>query len=135
MAASVPIIDAWMQHPTPEFMAHEMFASLRRWSGEQMAPRELPLELTVKAFEAAGVSKALISAWWGPNGKLLSNEHVAECVKAFPDRFVGIASVDLYRPMEAVRELRRCVNELGWTHNRHAFKGTTRRESCTAGDC
>jgi len=35
-------------------------------------------------------------------------------VQARPDRIVGIASVDLDRPMNAVRELRRCVNELGF---------------------
>lgn len=114
MAASVPIVDAWIQHPTPEFMAHEMFASLRRWTGDEMEPRELPLESTVRALDTAGVSKALVSAWWGPQGELLSNDHVAACVKASPDRFAGIASVDLYRPMEAIRELRRCVNELGF---------------------
>ena len=114
MTACVPVIDAWMQHPTPEFMAHEMFASLRRWTGEQMAPRELPLELTIDALDAAGGSSALISAWWGPDGELLGNDYVADCVRAFPDRFVGIASVDLFRPMDAVRELRRCVQELGF---------------------
>ena len=25
-------VDAWMQHPTPRFLAHDMFASLRRWT-------------------------------------------------------------------------------------------------------
>jgi predicted TIM-barrel fold metal-dependent hydrolase len=31
-----------------------------------------------------------------------------------PERFAGLAAVDLNRPMEAVRELRRCVDELGF---------------------
>ncbi len=26
-----PIIEEWIQHPTGKFIAHEMFASLRRW--------------------------------------------------------------------------------------------------------
>ena len=26
-------IDAWMQHPTVRFQQHEMFESLRRWTG------------------------------------------------------------------------------------------------------
>lgn len=34
-----------------------------------------------------------------------------ECTRRFPDRFRGLASVDLFRPMEAVRELRRYVRE------------------------
>ena len=41
-------------------------------------------------------------------------EQVAGWVAAAPDRLTGIASVDLRRPMEAVRELRRCVRELGF---------------------
>jgi predicted TIM-barrel fold metal-dependent hydrolase len=79
-----------------------------------MAPREIPIELTVQSLDAAGVSRALTCAWWGPQGALLSNEFVAECVRAFPERLIGIASVDLFRPMSAVRELRRCVHEFGF---------------------
>jgi predicted TIM-barrel fold metal-dependent hydrolase len=44
---------------------------------------------------------------------LVANDEVAAFVKAYPDRFVGVASVDLMRPMEAVRELRRAVRQLG----------------------
>ncbi|MDH3846126.1 MAG: amidohydrolase family protein, partial [Myxococcales bacterium] len=47
-------------------------------------------------------------------GPLLTNDYVAATVKSHPDRLVGIGSVDLYRPMQAVRELRRCVKELGF---------------------
>ena len=65
-------------------------------------------------MDAAGVSKALICAWWGPEGALLSNEQVAAFVAAYPDRLSGVASVDLSRPMDGVRELRRCVRELGF---------------------
>ena len=76
-------------------------------------PDEIPLELTVHALESAGVTRALLSAWWGPEGALISNDEVAASVRAHPDRFVGVASVDLLRPMEAVRELRRAVKQLG----------------------
>lgn len=31
------IIDAWMQHPSAEFLNDPMFESLRRWSRGQMA--------------------------------------------------------------------------------------------------
>lgn len=109
-----PIIDAWIQHPTGKFIGHEMFASLRRWMRLDVVPDEFPVTLTIGALDAAGVSKALTSAWWGPEGPLLSNDEVAKTVAAHPERFVGIGSVDLYRPMDAVRELRRCVRELGF---------------------
>jgi uncharacterized protein len=35
-------------------------------------------------------------------------------VEAHPDRFAGLAGVDLTHPVAAVRELRRCVGELGF---------------------
>ena len=60
------------------------------------------------------VQKGLICAWWGPGGELISNDEVAESANRFPDRFIGIGSVNLYKPMEAVREVRRCVHELGF---------------------
>jgi predicted TIM-barrel fold metal-dependent hydrolase len=44
---------------------------------------------------------------------MIGNDAVAAIVRAHPDRVTGIASVDLHRPMDAVRELRRCVEELG----------------------
>jgi len=108
------IIDAWIQHPTAEFIGHPMFETLRRWMRLETIPDEIPLELTLGTLEAAGVDRALLSAWWGPNGALISNDEVAGFVSRSPDRLLGIASVDMNRPMEAVRELRRCVRELGF---------------------
>jgi hypothetical protein len=108
-------IDAWAQHPTPRFIRHEMFDSLRRWTGGEALTEELPVELTLAAMDAGGVEQALISAWHGPQGALISNDEVAAVVAAAPQRLVGVASVDLYRPVQAVRELRRAVTELGFT--------------------
>lgn len=108
------VVDVWMQHPTLRFLRHDMFESLRRWTGAQVPDEELPIELTVRAMDEAGVTLGLLSAWHGPEGPLISNEEVAGWVAAHPDRFAGIAAVDLRRPMEAVRELRRCVTELGF---------------------
>jgi predicted TIM-barrel fold metal-dependent hydrolase len=108
------IIDAWLQHPTAAFVGHPMFASLRRWMGITEVPSSIPIESTLAGMDAAGVGKGLLSAWWGPEGPLISNDDVALCTKAHPDRFAGVASVDLSRPMEGVRELRRCVEELGF---------------------
>jgi len=75
---------------------------------------DLPIEWTIQAMDEAGVSTGLLCAWWGPGGPLISNDEVAVSVRRFPDRFVGIASVDLRSPMDAVRELRRTVHELGF---------------------
>src|SRR5512140_2732209 len=104
-------IDAWMQHPTLRFSQHPMFASLLRWTGREVPTEELPVEMTLAAMDAAGVTRGVLCAWHGPEGALITNDEVAALVAAHPTRFVGLASVDLHQPMRAVRELRRRVKE------------------------
>jgi predicted TIM-barrel fold metal-dependent hydrolase len=109
------IVDVWMQHPTARFLGSEMFASLRRWTGGQIPEGEIPIDVTVGSMDDAGVAFGLLSAWSAPYQPMpISNEEVAGWVAAHPDRFAGLAAVDLNKPMEAVRELRRCVRDLGF---------------------
>lgn len=108
------IIDVWVQHPNLRFIHSPMFESIRRWGRMEVPSTEPAPELTVDALDHAGVRIALLSAWWGPEGPLISNDEVAAIVQRWPKRFRGVASVDLSHPMEAVRELRRCVRELGF---------------------
>jgi hypothetical protein len=112
--SEIEIVDAWMQHPTMAFMNHPMFESLRRWMGMGQATADLPVEFTLGAMDQAGVGRGLICAWWGPQEPLITNDEVAAIVSQHPDRFSGIAAVNLHRAMEAVRELRRCVRDLGF---------------------
>lgn len=113
------IIDAWAQHPTPRYAQDSLFDSLRRWTrqdrggGLEHLP-DMPLAQTLKSMDDGGVSLSLISAWFGPKGAMISNDEVAGFVREAPDRLVGVGSVDISRPMEAVREIRRCVRELGF---------------------
>ena len=79
-----PVIDAWIQHFTPDVLAHPMFATLLRWMRIEEIPDELPLELTIGALDAAGVDRALICAWHGPQGPLVSNDQVAAWVAEAP---------------------------------------------------
>ncbi|OBG74563.1 MULTISPECIES: amidohydrolase family protein [unclassified Mycobacterium] len=105
-------IDVWMQHPTARFLRSDMLASLRRWTGDALPDGDIPIEATVAAMDAAGVGLGILSAWQGPNGQdLVSNDEVAQWIRSQPNRFVGLAAVDLDRPMAAVRELRRRVGE------------------------
>src|SRR3954470_19213575 len=107
-------VDVWMQHPTLRFLRHDIFDSLRRWTGQQLPEDEIPIAATIAAMDSAGVAFGLLSAWHGPEGPLIGNDEVAGWVQAHPDRFAGLAAVNLRKPMEAVRELRRCVTELGF---------------------
>ncbi|HLN26645.1 MAG TPA: amidohydrolase family protein [Gemmataceae bacterium] len=109
-----PVIDVWMQHPTARFLAQPFFASLQRWMKGSGRSGEVPLDATIGAMDQGGVRLGLLAAWWGPQGPLISNDEVAEFVRTYPDRLVGVAAVDLQQPMSAVRELRRCVRELGF---------------------
>ncbi|MGH3725218.1 MAG: amidohydrolase family protein [Mycobacterium sp.] len=108
-------IDVWMQHPTLRFLGNDMFASLRRWTGQSGPDTELPIELTLAAMDAGAVEVGLLSAWRGPNGlDLISNDDVAQWTRAHPTRFAGLATVDLDQPMHAVRELRHRVRQDGF---------------------
>lgn len=108
------IIDAWAQHPTLRHMNDPMFESLRRWTKGAIPTTELPIAATLAAMDHAGVGVAMLSAWVGPQGDLIGNDEVASFVAAAPDRFVGVGSVDIRKGMRAVREARRCVEELGF---------------------
>ena len=107
-------IDVWAQQPNRFFLSQPYFDSLRRWTGQALD--DIPVEALLHTMEAANVSKALIAAWYGPQGTLISNEEVREIVSQHPDKFAGLASADLRNPVEAVRTLRKYVTE-------HGFKG------------
>ncbi len=111
MTGQLRIVDAWMQHPTPRLATEPVFESLRRWVPHTLSG-DVPLEDTIAAMDVAGVRVGLVCAWWGPRGPLIDNDEVASFVRRYPDRLVGVASVDLTQPMAAVRELRRAVRQL-----------------------
>jgi uncharacterized protein len=108
------VIDAWIQHPTLRMASHPMMASLRRWTKSEAPTEELPVAATIAALDAAGVDIALTSAWAAPQGPMISNDEVAGFVAQAGGRLVGVGSVNISHPMQAVREARRCVRELGF---------------------
>jgi predicted TIM-barrel fold metal-dependent hydrolase len=112
------IIDAWAQHPTPRHSTDPVFDSLRRWTRaaqpETEDSQQRPVSWTISKMDEAGVSMSLISAWVAPHRTLISNDEVASFVAASNGRMVGVGSVDISRPMQGVKEIRRCVWELGF---------------------
>ena len=111
---NAPVIDAWMQHPGQRWLDDEIFASLRRWKPSPLSQTEQTVETTLQLMDRAGVGHGMLCAWWGPSGRMISNDDVAALCEKHPDRFIGVASVDLTRPMAAVADLRRCVEEHGF---------------------
>ncbi len=103
------LIDVWAQHPTERFLSQPFFDSLKRWAAGTVPA--VPVETTVEAMRTGNVEKALLSAWYAPSGDLISNEEVLALVRIYPDLFVGVVSVDIRNPVEAIRVIRRYVNE------------------------
>jgi uncharacterized protein len=108
------IIDAWAQHPTLHHTKDPIFDSLRRWSPRDIPTGEVPVAATLAAMDQGGVDRCLISAWVAPRNVMISNDEVASFVAQSHGRFIGVGSVDISKPMQAVREVRRCVQELGF---------------------
>ncbi len=108
------IIDAWGQHPTLRHSQDPVFESLRRWTKTPAPTEELPVAATTRAMDAGGVDQMLVSAWYAPRNVMISNDEVAEYVAQSDGRFIGVGGADIAKPMEAVREIRRAVNDLGF---------------------
>lgn len=108
------IIDAWGQHPTLRQLSDPMFDSLQRWTKGSVPTEEVPVSATIAAMDQAGIDRMLISAWSAPGRDMISNDEVAGFVAQAPGRLTGVGSADIAHPMKAVREIRRCVTELGF---------------------
>jgi len=76
------ISDAWMQHPSREFLDQPMFDSLRRRAHGTFAPGDLSLEWTIKAMDEAGVRLGMLCAWWAP-----SRPTIATITRCMPSDF------------------------------------------------
>jgi len=102
-------INAWAQPVTgrtrqdlPEVVRLLEKSGTARYLDRQLTPAEI-----AAVMDAAGVQQLMLSAWCRPGRWLISNDEVAAHVEAFPDRFAGVAAVDLSQPVAAVRELDR----------------------------
>ncbi|WJN58117.1 amidohydrolase family protein [Pseudomonas sp. SO81] len=108
-------IDAWAQ-PANGRLRQTMpeVARLFEKSGSgHLLDQALSPDQTVAHMDEAGVDRLMLAAWCRPEGWVFSNDEIAEYTRAYPQRFVGVATVDLSKPLAAVRELERAVLELG----------------------
>ncbi|MFN0107326.1 MAG: amidohydrolase family protein [Blastocatellia bacterium] len=113
---NLPIIDAWAQPARRE--AFEKLPEVARLFKQSGSAYLLESGLTtvqiVAEMDRAGIQTLMLSAWHRPGVNIYSNDLVAEMIAEFPDRFVGVAAVNLEKPVEAVRELDRAVKQLGF---------------------
>ncbi|MFN3513828.1 MAG: amidohydrolase family protein [Phenylobacterium sp.] len=105
------IVDVWAQIPTVRFAQVRWLETLRRWTGDLEERLLGGVDLTLEAMNEAGVSIALLSGWHGPQGDLISNAEVANAIDQAPTRFRGLATVDLFDPMGAVRTIRELASD------------------------
>ena len=119
------VVDVWTNPPEPSLL--EGVPEIARLIGELSGPEvkdmsqqflkgsaKLGADGMKYLLEDGGVSKVLMSAWQRPGKVCCSNESVLEYVKADPHKFVGIGTVNLTNPMEAVTTVDKCVKEYGF---------------------
>jgi len=115
-SARPEIIDVWANPPLADMFRG--LPEIKRLFEQSGSARVLESGLTpdevVAQMDAAGIARLLLTRWFRPGRVLASNDRVAEFVGAHPERFYGVACVDLERPVAAVREVERAVHELGF---------------------
>lgn len=103
-------IDVWSQITTERMANAPWLATLLRWTNRTDKPLIPSVEMTLEAMDAADVDISLLAAWHGPQGSYISNAEVDAQIDTAPDRFRGLATVDLTNPMQAVRDIRKWVD-------------------------
>lgn len=114
--ASIPAIDAWAQPGFRDARSKlpEVIRLFEKSGTTHLIDKALePVEI-VSMMDAAGVDKLMLCAWCRPGQWLTTNAEVSRHIEAYPDRFVGVGTVDLTNPVNAVRELDECVRHRGF---------------------
>ncbi|MEK1908711.1 MAG: amidohydrolase family protein [Pseudomonas chlororaphis] len=108
-------IDAWAQpaNGRARQLLPEVARLFEKSGSAHLLDQPLSIEQTVELMDQAGVEKLMLAAWCRPERWVFSNDEIAAFTRAYPERFVGVATVDLSQPMAALAELERAVGELG----------------------
>jgi predicted TIM-barrel fold metal-dependent hydrolase len=109
------LIDAWAQPALPNLLQHVPEGErLLRASRSPVFERSMDPDETVAEMDRAGIRAMMLCAWCRPGKWVYTNDEIAVFVNRHPERFFGVAAVDLEKPMQAVKELDRAVKQLGF---------------------
>lgn len=114
LTSHAQIIDAWAQPVLKEGFIPEVTRLFQQSGSAHLLGQNLSAAQLVEMMDNAGVDCVMLCAWHRPGTWVISNDTIAQFVRQFPHRFVGVAAVNLEKPVEAVRELKRAVTELGF---------------------
>jgi hypothetical protein len=112
--SSGQIIDAWAQPIFKDGSMPEVVRLLQQSGSAHLLGQDLSAAQLVEMMDKAGVDRVILCAWHRPGKWVISNDTIAEFIRQFPQRFVGVAAVNLEKPVAAVHELERAVKELGF---------------------
>jgi uncharacterized protein len=109
-------VDAWAQPALKAGLARlpEVVRLFKRSGSFEILDQDIRPARMIELMDEAGIDVTLLSAWHRPGQWVFTNDDVADFVRHDRRRFVGIAAVDLDKPVQAVRELTRAVNDLGF---------------------
>ena len=110
--AEIGIVDAWAQMPVRGDQLVPESGDCWSARGPPRCANRCRRGGDDRSMDGAG-ERLMICAWSRPGQWVITNDEVAVLVAAHPDRFIGVAAVDLQHPMVAVRELERAVSKLG----------------------
>ena len=112
----MPIVDAWAQPLLGGSFKRlpEVIRLFEQSGTAHLLKEDLSPDGLLALMDGAGIQTMMLCAWHRPEGWIISNDQIYEFVHRHPDRFVGVAAVNLANPVEAVRELERTVVELGF---------------------
>lgn len=116
MTERVGAVDAWMtivppgtadRWPAPFWHIFAKYGVADRFRAG------FTLDQVVAEMDGAGVDIGVASSFKFLDTWVVDNDETAAFVAEAPERFIGSFTVDIRDPMPAMRELRRCVEELG----------------------
>jgi uncharacterized protein len=111
----VRVIDTWVIPNPPEIARRwpPHLAHVFHFYGRSEALQGQPIAQVVAEMDEAGIERAILTGLMEP-GFTISNEVVAEWLRAFPDRFAARAIAHPGNPAEATHEFERWVRDHGF---------------------